>query len=639
MSGVCGAASFDGVPVTSALVEGMCAAAAHRGPDGTRLWRGDGAVLAHQALNLVPEELGRPQPVVDGGLVVVADARLDNRPALVDALARAGVAQAAKRSDAALILSAFRRWGEQCAEHLIGDYAFVVWEEGRRRLFAARDPLGMRSLAYRVEPGNRVLFATEVKQILAAHGVPARVFEPAVAADFAAHFGRSDWSFYEGIALLPPGHAMTVDRDGHRVWRFWDIDPDFVIEHADERSHAEQLHDVFCEAVAARLRTQKPAGILLSGGLDSGSAASAAGWLLERTAVPAPSLHACCWAFESLPQCDERHISRHIVQRYGLGCLEVPADEAGPLACFPEHLPDRDDPMLGAFQPLIEHSLEALRAAGVGVVLGGDRGDLVIGNTGYSYVDMARARQWETLRFELRTHRQVLGDPWARLLGRHFVGPLAIRLRRRSLREWISWSRDRMQARVGSGALSPYPKWVREDLVRRVALDDVLAAPGHVPEGLVGSRGKRYRSIFTQLHVRGIARSERLYARYGVGFADPFSDPRVAALAIAVPQQVLNRPDDFSKPLMRQAMFGVMPEAARRAATKIVPSPLYEGDMRGRAVPLVRELLTDPQVAERGWVDGTALRHHYEAAVSGQPLRAEFWWTLGVELWLRAHFT
>jgi asparagine synthase (glutamine-hydrolysing) len=145
--------------------------------------------------------------------------------------------------------------------------------------------------------------------------------------------------------------------------------------------------------------------------------------------------------------------------------------------------------------------------------------------------------------------------------------------------------------------------------------------------------------IFTQLHIRGMAWSERTYARYGLCFADPFSDRRLVDLALAVPQAVINRPGDQSKPLMRAAMRGTMPEEARRRVDKVVPSPLYDHALRHQASSTVRELLTRPRVAEHGWVDAQAWRDHYESWLAGQTrLQGEWWRTLGIEIWLRQHW-
>jgi asparagine synthase (glutamine-hydrolysing) len=180
------------------------------------------------------------------------------------------------------------------------------------------------------------------------------------------------------------------------------------------------------------------------------------------------------------------------------------------------------------------------------------------------------------------------------------------------------------------------PAWLRTELVDRTGLDELLHAPPHAPAGLDDVRAWRYHYVFTQLHHRGMAWSERTYARYGLGFSDPFSDRRLAAFAVAAPQCVLGRPWELEKPLLRSATEGIMPEAARREARKIVPQPLFDKGLREHA-DAVRELLRAPLLADRGWVDPVALRHHYEAWLAGAPLDASFWHALSVEYWLREH--
>ena len=315
MSGICGIVAFDGVPVEPEVLRKMADVAAHRGPDGIRYWYEGAAGLAHLALDLTPGSSRERQPTVDhqDGLVLTSDARIDNRDELVRALGDGGYLPDEAPTEADIILAAYRRWGEACPGHIIGDFAFAIWDERREILFAARDPMGMRALYYRVEP-RRVLFATEVKQILAAPDIQARLFEPAVAAFLASTTGLPEWTYYQGIAQLPPAHALSADAGGHRTWRYWAIDPGYEIRYTEEGQYAEHFAEIFKEAVRCRLRSSKPVGIFLSGGMDSGSVASTAGWLLRKQEPPDnPGFRAYCWAFEQLTQADERHISDGIV--------------------------------------------------------------------------------------------------------------------------------------------------------------------------------------------------------------------------------------------------------------------------------------------------------------------------------------
>ena len=190
-------------------------------------------------------------------------------------------------TDVELSLEAYRAGGVECAERLVGDFAFVVWDGARERLFGARDAMGMRSLVYRAEAG-RTLFATEVKQILAVPGVPARIYEPAVGVYLSGPHMPPEWTFYEGIDRLGPAHALVVEGGEKRVWRYWDVDPGKRIRYRREEEYAEHFLEVFREAVRARLRSVHPVGLLLSGGVDSGSVAAVAGTLLKSGEAECP---------------------------------------------------------------------------------------------------------------------------------------------------------------------------------------------------------------------------------------------------------------------------------------------------------------------------------------------------------------
>lgn len=630
MSGIVGVAMFDGTPLDRSVVQPMAAAASHRSRDGMEAWAAEGAAFAYQRLRLLngTDEKGLAET---DGLVCVADARLDNRRELLAGLDLSENLEA-PLSESDLILHCYRKWGKAALARMVGDFAFVIWDTKSRKLSAARDPMAMRSLAYYFRPRKMVAVATEVKQLLVLHDVPVRVNEVAVLADLLADFGKPAWSFYDGISNVPPGHLLEVDEHGARTTPFWAPEPAYRLWLDSEQEYADHLRDRLTDAVAARLRTSRPAGVLLSGGVDSGSVAGTAGWLLENQAIDAPAVHAFSWAFDELRECDEREVSRLIVDRYRFLQTDIAADHLGPLAGYPDHPPDRDDPMLGAFQPLIEKSLEAAAAAGVGVLLGGDRGDLVIGTTGWSYLRLLEARQWAEFRGALREHRRATADSWALIARRHLLEAVVGRLRGRSLKGWLT----RPFARVGAGGEPSTPPW----LLPSAALSEAVASREDATgTGFDLPRASRRDLIFTQLHIRGMAWSERTYAKYGLGFADPFSDRRLVEFAIAAPQVVLGRPGDVSKPLMRAAMVGRLPEEARRRASKVLPTPLYETSLRHGAAATVRALMTRPRVAEHGWVDPGHWQAHYEAWRAGRSaLRAEWWWTLAVEIWLRRYW-
>ncbi|RMH52632.1 MAG: asparagine synthetase B, partial [Bacteroidetes bacterium] len=145
MSGILALWYLDGRPVETATLDRMAAAMPYRGPDGITV-EADGAIgLGQLRLHTTPEAIGAPLPrwSADRRCALVADARLDNRTDLIDVLALPSDAP-----DSHLLLAAYERWGPACVDHLMGDFAFVVWDARARRLVAGRDHFGMRPLYY-----------------------------------------------------------------------------------------------------------------------------------------------------------------------------------------------------------------------------------------------------------------------------------------------------------------------------------------------------------------------------------------------------------------------------------------------------------------------------------------------------------
>jgi asparagine synthase (glutamine-hydrolysing) len=624
VSGVCVVATFDGAAVDTGTLEPMLAAATYRGMDGTGSWFGDGVGVAQQLLRATGDEVATP--IVDGELVVVADARIDNRQELLTALRDARP----DCTDVQLIAAAYRRWGTDFAARLLGDFAIVIWDDRARTLVAVRDPMAMRMLAYHRTP-RRTVVATEVKQVLAGPDVPDRIDETHVAADLIGHLGRPSWSAYQDVHVLAPGHLLKIDQDGLHVQPFWSPDPEHRIWHRQPGDYADHLRELFVDAVAARIRTDRTVGVLLSGGVDSGSVAATAGWLLARGAATMPGIHACTWVFDELSEADERGVARAIVEPFGFEHTEIVADHLWPLRDFPAHGPPRDEPFVGAFQPMIDAGLETLRRAGTRVVLGGDRGDLVIGWTGFRHLPLAKQRRWQELRIELEEQRTVTGQARHELIWAHLLAPGAARIRAR-LSHWPPRRRGGSSERDGA-----IPPWIEPSFATHHGLDGLVGTTPRAPAGFGPSRGLRHDWIFAQLHIRGMAWSERSYAQQGLVFADPFSDRRLVEFALAVPQAAITTPGNIGKPLMRAAMQGILPPHALRDAKKVIPRPLYDRGLLDEGAATVRHLLEEMEIARRGWVNEREARAQFERSLHGAALPAAFWPMLVTEWWVRLY--
>ena len=633
MSGVCGWVRWDGGPVGKEDLAPMLDAVPHRGPHGRGERYGAGYGFGHLLLHTTPESVHERQPLVaaKGQVVLVADVRIDNREELMD---RLGIAAGeGPVTDAALILEAYLRWGSDCPEHLLGDFAFAVWDARVRRLVAARDPLGMRNLYYYRHPGG-LLFGTEIKQILAVPGVPSEIDDGSVGIYLAGAFPAPGRTFYRGIAQLPHAALLEATDRGARIRRFWDpvgIEP---IRYEREEEYAEHLRELLERAVRARLRSVAPVGLLLSGGLDSGSIGALSGRLLGNgTGAEIPAFRVYSFAFDELTQCDERHVSSVLVEQYGFPVTEVPADDAWPLRPSSGNRTDRDGPFLLSHFMLMERALGMARKEGIGLILSGDRGDLVAGLGIYDLPALLHAGRWGQLARELRA-----------LAGRS--GRTVSGQARRELLAWLrdswpaEWSRtDRIPPipALRDRVHSP-PAWVSHAFADAFALRGIPLSEGAPRELKSHAARERYRAIFTPLQLHGVAASERVHARFGQAFADPWSDRRLAEFAVSVPQRILNTVGD-EKRLTRLAMKGVVSEEFLHSATKIVPTPLFDRGLRERGAPVVRSLLSDSEAALRGYIDEErALEHYLMVIRAGRGSTRAMWRTLTVEMWLREHW-
>lgn len=623
MAGICAAFGLGG-GANRDFVVAMAAAAPHRGlPTVRDTPHASLAALAHES----PGVAVATATAAGHRLTIAAHARLDDRDHLASRL-RPHLTTA-DPSDADLILAAYLCWGAEAPRHLLGDFAYVVHDVERHVLHAARDPMAMRPLYYHHD-ARRTLMASEIQQLLATGDVAAEIHEPAVARYLIGEFGVPDETFYRGVRALPAGHRLEVDARGVHVAPFWTVDPERRERFSSEGDIAERFRELFLHAVRDRVRTADPIGLFLSGGVDSGTIASALGWLREGGAVRGP-IEAYSWAYETLTQCDERHLSDLVVHRFGIRPHDLAAEASGPLARYPQHGPHRDEPYIGVYQALLEDGLAAARRDGVRDMWSGDRGDLVGGAWSPSYWSLLRRGRWGDLLGEVREHAAIPGQGWPQVVGRHVAAPglRSLVRRRRRPRNGVAGARhDRRR-----------PPWLRPDLLDRTGTDPGMAHDAIPPQALRGyARRERYRLLFLPMHMRGMVWSERTNAAFGLGFVDPWSDRRLAEFVLAVPQAVLNRPGELDKRLVREAMRGIMPEDFRRAAAKIVPQPLFDRALRRDAADTIRHLLTDMEADRRGYLDGEALRAHYDDVVEGGRAHVTLWWAITLEMWLRRYW-
>jgi asparagine synthase (glutamine-hydrolysing) len=326
VSGIAGIYNLDGQPVDRALLGRMTDVIAHRGPDGAGHWICDSVGLGHRMLHTTSESLYEEQPVVheSGQLVLTADARIDNRKELIGTLAINGKPKE-QITDAELILKAYGKWGGACPEKLLGDFAFAIWDGREHCLFCARDPLGIKPFYYHGD-GRRFLFGSELCQLFADSFVGREPNEGMIGECLACAITDQEETLYRGVLRLPPAHFLFVRPGQLRKERYWDIDPSFSIRHQSNLEYAEHFLEIFTEAMRCRLRSHKPVGAFVSGGLDSSSIVSITQSLYHNGALADPGLETFSLIFPAL-DCDESNYIRDVVRMWGIKCNTVCAEE------------------------------------------------------------------------------------------------------------------------------------------------------------------------------------------------------------------------------------------------------------------------------------------------------------------------
>ena len=468
------------------------------------------------------------------GFAVAADARLDDRGALCDAL---GVphAERAGLDDPDLIARAWVRWGRDCPDHLLGDYAFAVWDRRARTLFCARDPIGVRPFYY-AETSHGFVFASAVEAVLAAPGVDGRLDESTVATWLVRRNPLSNTrTFFAMVRKLPPGHALTVAGAAPpRLHRYWRPERAPRARRASDDAYAEEFLDLYARAVRDRLRGPDPVGAHLSGGLDSSTMVVLAARELRREGRPPPL------AYTWLPPRDRQPAAAGALEYEVLDavCAREELRLFHQFEVTPEELlamSRRDGVYPGRRLSLLEASVQRRAAEhGVRVLLTGLGGDEGVSFNGRGlYAHLLLSGRWPRLAAECRARglglRYVIGETV-----RSLIPPMPRRLRR--------WRNPRS-----------FPNtFIDPAFARR-------QPPRPVPQRRgVGTRRTQLRLLRDGHLIRDTELLAASGARHGIEYRYPLLDRRLLEFALGLPSEQFRR-GKWSRWLMRHAGQSLLP--------------------------------------------------------------------------------
>jgi asparagine synthase (glutamine-hydrolysing) len=269
MCGIVGVLNLiDCAPIEATALHQMLGTIRHRGPDGFGIFRDACAGLGHARLSIIDLSSG-DQPIgnEDGALWIVLNGEIFNYVELRPQLEARGH-RFSTHSDTEVILHLYEDYGPACLNHLNGQFAIAIWDARKRRLFLARDRLGVRPLFYTVHD-NRLVFASEIKAILAYPGIRAEIDPASLNQIFTFWSTLSPRTVFRDINDVPPGHYLLAQNGQTTLRSYWALDFQEGKVARTRQDYLDEFESLLVDATRIRLRADVPVGAYLSGGLDS----------------------------------------------------------------------------------------------------------------------------------------------------------------------------------------------------------------------------------------------------------------------------------------------------------------------------------------------------------------------------------
>jgi len=414
MTTFCGVFSLDGSDCGSDL-RTMLALYADDDPANIRAtWSSEDIALGQITVPNTPESFKEilPLPDADNKVIVIGDIRLDNRAGLCKQL-RISATAADNCGDAFLVVLAYKKWGESLAQHLIGDFAFVIWNDDQKKLLCCTDHLGSRNIHYFFN-GKKFIFACTPNPILLLSEVPKTFNLNKLSAFVFPHTKHLFWteSWFNEIFPVPSATVMTVTRDGIRNQKYWEPDPTNELHFNSEAEFEEAFQEVLFRSVGNRMRSSFPVTALLSGGLDSSAVVSVAAKILESQNRQLEVFSAVLPDGSDPSLTDERYYIDQFKSFPNVKINYVTAPDKGFFSDLEKLQTSIFFPNMISRHYLYGAFAEGVRKIGSRVLLDGGGGEMGVSFYGSGvYAELFKKLRWQTLLHELKCQKNLTGEP------------------------------------------------------------------------------------------------------------------------------------------------------------------------------------------------------------------------------------
>lgn len=629
MCGICGQLNFAPPrPVDLQDLETMNRTLRHRGPDGEGFYRGNGMGLAMCRLAIIDLPTGgQPISNEDGSVWTVLNGEIYNyRELRADLEARGHVLRT--RSDTETLVHLYEEFGCDCVARLRGMFAFAVWDEKRRRLLLARDRIGVKPLYYTIVDGS-LLFASEIKALLARPGVPRNIRLDAIHHYLTLQYVPDPMTAFEGIWKLPPAHRLIWEDGELTVERYWDFG--YEPKHrGSEADLAAELRERLEEAVRIRMLSDVPLGVHLSGGIDSSVVAA----LASRSAPGRLKTFSIGFAEERF---SELPYARAVSDMYATDHHEFTVTYDNLPALLHDIASYFDEPLADPSAVPVHHLCRLTRQH-VTVALNGDGGDeLFAGYPRYRLDAVAgvygRLPSWITQR-AVPAALSAVPQPMDRPGERNWIAGLkrleqALRISPKSnMVRWGSYFDEAAKRQLWKSEILNGQRFTDTAALVGAAYD-AARAEGHLDRTL-------YADCVTYLPGDLLVKADRMSMAHSLEARSPFLDQELVAWVARLPEK-FKLAGSVHKVLLKSACRDLLPATIRERGKQGFGIPAGAW-IRGPLNTWVRERLLSPGAAVLGLFSREAiarlLREHERGHVNhGNRL----WALLMLELWIEAH--
>jgi asparagine synthase (glutamine-hydrolysing) len=611
MCGIAGTLHFDGRPADAALLGRMARALRHRGPDAEAIYTDGPLGLAHARLSII-DLAGGGQPMCneDRTVWVTYNGEIFNYLELRAELIRKGHVFSTT-CDTEVLVHLYEEDGPACVQRLNGQWAFAIWDQKRRLLFASRDRLGVRPFFYTVA-NHELVFGSEIKAVLAHPGVVADVDLVTLDQIFTFWAPLPPRTIFRNICQLAPGHSLTVKDGRVEQHSYWQLDYRACDQGDSNRDQeqAERLRSLLADATRIRLRSDVPVGAYLSGGLDSTVVTA-----LAKTSVD--SLKTFSVAFDD-PEFDERRYQAEAAAAIATDHSEIRCSAEDIARVFPDVIWHTEQPILRTAPAPLFLLSRFVRDSGTKVVLTGEGADEMFG--GYDIFKEAKIRRFCSSRPQ---------SSWRSLLLKRMY-PYLPNFTRQPERY--------LEAFFGVGSSDPaspffshLPRWALTAKLKAFFSDDVRAAlagydafddarlllPAEYRDWDPFAQAQYLEATMLLPGYILSSQGDRVAMAHSVEGRFPFLDHRVVEFAATLPPR-LKMKALSEKYLLKRCARGIVPPSI--AARRKQPYRAPEGkSFLGAASPeYVDTLLSSAHLARTGIFNPVAVRKLVDKHKSGR---------------------